>query len=245
MSRQNQKHIVFDIVGTLVSFDEYHAQIDRAIGHKLRAHNITPRLFGYSWMTAAELEFTFLSISERHQPYSGILAATFHRTLWFAGVPDPRALCTDAERDACVRGYAALRLRAGVQECLQILARGGFKVWLLTTADLTRARGYFSRGGVDVPAENFISCDSAGVAKPALSAYRAALARFADGDESWFAAGHMWDVSAAKKAGFKGAYCTEYEREPCLDIFGTEMDVMADSLPEMAEKIVKAAAASS
>lgn len=236
----NQKHIVFDIVGTLVSFDEYHSQIDQAIGAKLRTYNITPKFFGYSWMTAAELEFTFLSISERYKPYKGILESTFYRTLWFAGVQDPRGFFTDEERDACVKGYSELRVRDGAKECFEILENGGFKVWLLTTADLQRVQGYFAKGGIEMPAEKFMSCDSSGVAKPALSAYRTALAKFDKEDESWFAAGHMWDVSAAKKAGFKGAYCTEYEKESCLDIFDTEMDVIADTLPEMAEKVVKA-----
>jgi 2-haloacid dehalogenase len=37
---------------------------------------------------------------------------------------------------------------------------------------------------------------------------------------------------------FRGAYCTEHEGE-FLDIFG-EMDVVADSLPDMAEKIIAA-----
>ena len=37
---------------------------------------------------------------------------------------------------------------------------------------------------------------------------------------------------------FRGAYCTEHEGE-FLDIFG-EMDVVADSLPDMADKIIAA-----
>lgn len=38
---------------------------------------------------------------------------------------------------------------------------------------------------------------------------------------------------------FKGAYCTILEKESCADLFG-EMDVMADTLPEMARKIIEA-----
>lgn len=38
---------------------------------------------------------------------------------------------------------------------------------------------------------------------------------------------------------FKGAYCTVWEKEPCTDLFG-EMDVMADSFPDMARKIINA-----
>lgn len=38
---------------------------------------------------------------------------------------------------------------------------------------------------------------------------------------------------------FRGAYCSIYEKEPCLEIFDTKMDVMADTLTEMADKIIE------
>lgn len=68
----------------------------------------------------------------------------------------------------------------------------------------------------------------------------------------------MWDVSAARSTGyvtlphhalgfsrllyldrFKGAYCTVWEQEPLLELFG-DMDVVANTLPEMAEKVIVA-----
>lgn len=49
----------------------------------------------------------------------------------------------------------------------------------------------------------------------------------------------MWDVSAARLVGFKGAYCSAYEKDDCLEIFGGEMEVMGDTLVEMAQKLVK------
>ncbi|KAL4937002.1 hypothetical protein BDV06DRAFT_82433 [Aspergillus oleicola] len=234
------KHVVFDVVGTCVSFDAYFNAIDHAIGDRLRANNITPQFFGYSWMTAAELEFTFLSISERYRPYKQILEAVFYRTLWMAGVQNPRDLATDAERDQCIQGYWSLQLRPDVKECFSSLREHGFTVWCLTTGDMARVRGYFEQGDVEMPLENIISCDSKGVAKPALGAYRPVFEKFAPGDDKWFAAAHMWDVSAAVKVGFRGAYCTVYEQDPCLEIFDTKMDVIAGSLVEMAENIVKA-----
>jgi len=110
----------------------------------------------------------------------------------------------------------------------------------LTTGDVKRVRGYFEKAGMlDFPGEHFISCDSHGKAKPALDAYRPVLKQFAEHDEKWFAAAHYWDVSAAKKVGFKGAYCTVYEKESCKEIFHVDMDVEADGLLEMAEKIVE------
>jgi len=40
---------------------------------------------------------------------------------------------------------------------------------------------------------------------------------------------------------FKAAWCSVWEKEACVDLFG-EMDVMADELVEMADKIIAASA---
>ncbi|KAJ5723810.1 hypothetical protein N7488_001845 [Penicillium malachiteum] len=235
-----QKHVVFDVVGTCVSFDAFYAGIDRVIGQKLVSHNITARSFGFTWMTAAELEFTFLSISERYKPYKEILLTLFYRTLYMMGVENPRDFATESERDECAQAYSELELRPGTKECFARLRDAGFTVWALTTGDAKRVRGYFERAGLDMPLENFISCDSQGVAKPALAAYRPALARFAEEDDRWFAAAHMWDVTAAVKVGFRGAYCTIYEKESCAEIFDAKLEVTEDTLPLMAEGIIAA-----
>ena len=49
-------------------------------------------------MTGAELEFTFLSISQRYKPYKEIMSALFYRTLSMIGVEYPRAFATNVER---------------------------------------------------------------------------------------------------------------------------------------------------
>lgn len=236
----SKKHVVFDVVGTSVSFDAYYDCIDAVLGDRLRQQTITPKHFGFTWQTVAELEFTFLSISERYKQYKDVMRSMFYRSLWLAGVSDPRAFATDDERERCIEGYSSLQLWPGCLECFQTLRDAGFTVWCFTTGDITRVRGYFERAGVDMPVENFVTCDTKGVAKPALAAYRSVLQRFEASDEKWFAAAHMWDVSAAVKAGFTGAYCTVYEKEPCLEIFDVDMKVVADTLPAMVEGIVKA-----
>jgi 2-haloacid dehalogenase len=43
---------------------------------------------------------------------------------------------------------------------------------------------------------------------------------------------------------FKGAYCTVWEKEPCEDLFG-KMEVMEDTFPAMARKIIGYSRASS
>jgi 2-haloacid dehalogenase len=53
-----------------------------------------------------------------------------------------------------------------------------------------------------MPEENLLSCDSTMVGKPSPDAYRPLLERLrAEGGEPWFAAAHMWDVSAARSTG--------------------------------------------
>ncbi|TID25734.1 putative 2-haloalkanoic acid dehalogenase [Venturia nashicola] len=235
------KHVVFDVVGTCVSFTAYYTKIAKTIGPKLQKHNINPQAFGYAWMTAAELEFTFLSLSARYKPYKTIFAALFYRTLHMMGVPlsAQKTDFSDEERDACIQGYSELELRDGLADCFAVLRSAGFTVWCLTTGDISRVRGYFTRGGVDMPVENFITCDSTGVAKPALASYKPALEKFGEGEERWFAAAHMWDVSAAVKAGFRGAYCTVYEEYACEEIFEEKMEVVEGDLVGMAREIVR------
>jgi len=42
------KHIIFDIVGTLVSHEHFYAVIDQRLGPKLQANNISARLLGFA-----------------------------------------------------------------------------------------------------------------------------------------------------------------------------------------------------
>ncbi|CAD0115490.1 unnamed protein product [Aureobasidium uvarum] len=233
------KHVVFDVVGTLVSYDAFFASIQKVLGPRLLAQNLSPKLFGFAWLESSEREFTYLSISSRHKPYKTVFAAMFYRILWMSGISLPREFATDAERDEMVAAYSTLQLRDGVQETFDLLQKSGFEVWCLTTGDKERVLGYFDNARVEFSRERFRSCDSSGVAKPALEAYRPLFESFGT-DEKWFAAAHYWDVSAAKIVGFKGAYCSVYEKEDCKELFDVDMDVMADTLPEMAKKIIEA-----
>ncbi|KAG9755120.1 hypothetical protein KCU59_g113, partial [Aureobasidium melanogenum] len=195
------KHVVFDVVGTLVSYDAFFANIEKVLGPRLLANNITPKIFGFAWLESSEREFTYLSISSRYKPYKQVFSSMFYH--------------------------------GGL-----VLYIAGFEVWALSTGDEERVLGYFKKAGVEFPKSNFRSCDAKGVAKPALDAYRPLFESFGD-NEKWFAAAHYWDVSAAKIVGFKGAYCSIFEKEDCKELFDVDMDVMADTLPEMAKKIIE------
>ncbi|KAK8038304.1 2-haloacid dehalogenase [Apiospora phragmitis] len=222
----SNKHVVFDVLirpgllGTLVDYEAFYEAIEARLGDQLRAQHIGARLFGYAWMEAGEKEYTYLSMSGHHVAFSDVLRALFYRTLWQAGLADPRRFATDDDRDFLLAAYRALRVRPGVAACFRTLHDAGYTVWALTSGDVARV------------------ADSIGVGKPAPAVYEHVLKKFPTEDlDAWFAAGHMWDASAARRSGFNGAWVSLWEKESCSDIFG-DMDVVADSLPELADGIV-------
>jgi 2-haloacid dehalogenase len=75
--------------------------------------------------------------------------------------------------------------------------------WAFTAGDLKRVGGYFASAGIEMPEANLLSCDSTKIGKPSPEAYAPLLADLRKGGgEPWFAAAHMWDVSAARSVGY-------------------------------------------
>lgn len=177
--------------------------IDARLGDRLRAEGIKPSLLGYCWIEVAEREYTYLSMSGLYKPYAEIFKAIFWRMLYKAGVEEPRKFADDDDLAFIMEGYMSMELRPGAKECVSKLREAGFTVWAFTMGDLKRVGGYFANGGIELPAENLLSCDTNSLGKPDPEAYRPLLERLSiNGSTPWFAAGHMWDVSAAKRTGY-------------------------------------------
>jgi 2-haloacid dehalogenase len=196
------KNAVFDIVGTCVSYDKVIDTLDKVMGDRMRAEGVKPSLFVYMWVEAGEREYTYLSITGRYIAYDKIFESIFYRMLWMSGIQEPRKFCTDAEVSEVVEGYFQLEMRPDTAACFDKLRAAGFTVRGLTAGALDRVAGYFKKAGIDMPAEHLMSCDSLGVGKPDLNAYRPTYEALKGGDELWFCAAHMWDVSSAKTIGF-------------------------------------------
>ncbi|KAG7410652.1 hypothetical protein Forpe1208_v010658 [Fusarium oxysporum f. sp. rapae] len=161
-------------------------------------------MLGYMWFEISEREYTHLSITGRYRRFFDVFCSIFYLLLWISGIKEPRSFASDGDLAYIVGHFKDLPLREGVAECLQLLRDAGFTVWGFTAGDTEQVRGYFLNNGIDMPLQNFISCDDAGVGKPALNGYKPLLERLGS-DEKWFAAAHMWDASSAMKAGYKGA----------------------------------------
>ncbi|KAF2126443.1 HAD-like protein [Dothidotthia symphoricarpi CBS 119687] len=235
------KHIVFDVVGTLVSYEHFFTVIDRRLGPTLSEHNISARILGFAWLESAEREYTYLSLSGQYVPFAKVFEAIFFRVLHFAGVADPRSIATEDDVKYFMQEYKNCQVRPGVKECVERLRDAGWTVWAFTSGDRERVTGYFEKGDVRIESGNLITCDEVGVGKPELAAYKKVKERIGVEPDAglWFAAAHSWDVSAAGRAGFRTAYCTVLEKEVLEDVFG-KTDVVADTLPELADRIVAA-----
>ncbi|KAF4342110.1 HAD protein [Fusarium beomiforme] len=239
MSSNPGKYVVFDIVGTCVSYDKLIEAVENQLGEKLRAENVKPSLLVNLWIEAAEREYTYLSMTNRYVAFDKLFSSLFYRMLWLSGIEEPRSFATEEDIEKITDGYRSLDPRPDLKECFDKLRAARFTVRGLTAGDFDRVLGYFNKAGIEFPREHLISCDSFGVGKPDLKAYASTFEELKGAKELWFSACHMWDVSAAKVVGFKSAYCSVLENEACVDIFG-EMDVMSDSLSEMADKIIQA-----
>lgn len=197
------KNVVFDVVGTLVSYDKLYEAIDARLGDRLRAEGIKPILFGYCWIEVTEREYTYMSMSGHYKPFAEVFMAIFWRMLFKAGIEEPRSFADEDDLASIMEGYMKMEMRPGAKECVAKLRDAGFTVWGFTMGDLKRVGAYFVSGGIDMPAENLLSCDTSALGKPDPEAYRPLLKKLSSSrnQKPWFAAGHMWDVSAARRTG--------------------------------------------
>ncbi|KUL84700.1 hypothetical protein ZTR_07611 [Talaromyces verruculosus] len=213
------KHVVFDVVGTCVSYEAFFDGIEARMGERLRTATII-------WALRAFLD----------RLPTAILPDSVDG--WHSGATQVR---NRGDAAFMVGEYRKLAARPDVQECWARLREAGFTVWAVTTGDAARVQRYLANTGVELPTENFVTCDDLGVTKPSLEVYEHVLNKFPGADEKWFAAAHMWEHLGSKAGwvGFKAAWTSDYEKEPVTEVFG-EVDVLADSLVEMADKIIAA-----
>ncbi|KAL7419432.1 hypothetical protein Q5752_006270 [Cryptotrichosporon argae] len=234
------KSVVFDVVGTCFSYDAGAEKLNELLGDKLKAHGITAKLLYYSWITSTERDYSYLSQIKQYKPFAKIMQHTFVRLLFQAGVPDPINFCTPEQVAEIIQAHHHLKPNPGLEELLSILREGGFEVFCCSDANIERVKGYFDRAQIEMPLSNILSADMCAAGKPEPAVYKMAREKVgADepGAVSVFAAAHAWDIAAAKSAGFDTAYCTIYEYDECVDVFG-KADIVTASLPELGRQIV-------
>ena len=160
------KNVVFDVVGTLVSYDTLIEALDTRLGARLREEGVKPSLLTNTWIELAEREYTYLSMSGKYVSFNECMAKLFYRVLYLAEIPNPRKFATDEDVRSLMDAYNRLTMRPDAAVCIGKLRRAGFTVWGLTAANLDGVAGLFKQAGVEMPKENLLSCDQSGVGKP-------------------------------------------------------------------------------
>jgi 2-haloacid dehalogenase len=232
--------IVFDIIGTCIGYEVMIDAITHRIGDKLNKFNCNPELFFNAWGTACERDFAYLSQIGHYHPTRKILKSIFFRTLYQAGIDDPKDVASEEDLEYLCDEWLKLTCRPELPALWKMLQENGFTIWCLTDGDAERVKGYFKNSNLTMPDENIVSCDSLGIGKPTPEVYTYMLDKLPNkGKDAWFGAAHMWDCCAAKKAGFRTAWTNVYEKYPCEDIFGTP-DIIAGDLLDLGQKLITA-----
>ena len=232
--------IVFDIIGTCIGYDVMIDAITHRIGDNLNKFNCNPELFFNAWGTACERDFAYLSQIGHYHPTRKILKSIFFRTLYQAGIDEPKDVVSEEDLEYLCDEWLKLTCRPELPALWKMLQENGFTIWCLTDGDAERVKGYFKNSNLTMPDENIVSCDSLGIGKPTPEVYTYMLDKLPNkGKDAWFGAAHMWDCCAAKKAGFRTAWTNVYEKYPCEDIFGTP-DIIAGDLLDLGQKLITA-----
>ncbi|ORY31826.1 HAD-like domain-containing protein [Naematelia encephala] len=242
--------VCFDALGSLFSLEPLIDVVEQVLGDELRSAGSGSRAVVMDWFHSAQRDYTYLSIiSPPPPPISKILTLSLPRALAFAfGTrPTPSHLPLP-DLSPITDRLAALTPSPGASDCLNILKNAGATVLVVTNGSEQATRGYIDNAGFQHKIDGVLSCDTVGVSKPFDQVYTAAhdlCAKQGKGKgERWFVAAHLWDLAAAKKAGFKTGYVLaeqpplgEGQIDEWWSIWGGKPDIVGQDLALVAHAI--------
>jgi 2-haloacid dehalogenase len=236
------KSAAFDVIGTCFEFSAPITTIQQRLGPKLSTAAVDPKTLFFSWFYAAQRDFTYVSLCDEYKPIAEILRLTFRRACRIVDLPADAV--TDEDIAEIMKAFKSMGPREGLKRCFDGLREAGWNVYGVTNGGSEVSLNYYHAAGIDLDSEHLLSCDTLKIAKPDVRVYENAShhisSRGNGDDDRWFVAAHSWDLTAARKAGFKTAYLDFEEHEPVTEIFG-EFDVYAKSMDELLEKMKKVA----
>ncbi|KAM0751097.1 HAD-like protein [Meredithblackwellia eburnea MCA 4105] len=232
--------IVFDVLGTLFSFDAVTHSLTQLLGDQHSAHL---EALVDDWFHSSQRDFTYLSMNGAYKPIAQILKAALPRVILTAGFSCPESL------DGVFAQLPKLAPRPSFAAASTLLVNSqtpGFKILAATNGGVDSTKGLLKAALGDQAGEwSVLSCDELQVAKPDPRVYEACWERVGLGSESgkerrgWFVASHTWDLFAAKKAGFKTAWVSYEEKIPCENIWGSLPDIIEADLEGAVKEIIK------
>jgi 2-haloacid dehalogenase len=217
-------HVLFDVNGTLLDPRALTAEWEGA-----------PAGLGLSVLDQTVLQSMVDTMTGEFRPFTEyIRAALAHRA-------EILGLGSDAV-EAGMTAAAALPPYPDAADCLARLRMTGHTPSAVTNSAADAARSALGEAGLLEHMHAVIGADAAGAYKPDPRVYRNALDVLGlDPSQTWFVAGHWWDVAGAKRAGMRTAWIAR--DEGVLLASAPEPDVRAADLKEAAEAIAAASAA--
>ncbi|GAA6031398.1 hypothetical protein JCM8097_005642 [Rhodosporidiobolus ruineniae] len=251
-----QVPIAFDVLGTCFSFSAA-ADALRTVFPKLGQDHAQAVVD--DWFHSSQRDFTYLSMNGSYTPIATVLQSNLPRTLLMSNLVSPSSSPSPLSRDfnwsplvdPILSTLPRLTPRPGLSEAVDLLLSSSspapkFTLLAATNGSLATTRQLFTNalGEERASAWGYFSCDEDKCAKPDQRVYRDVWKRlgFAEGDgrkrEGWFVASHVWDLHAARKAGFKTALLTYEEHLPLSHLWG-EPEIVAEDLEEAARRIIE------
>ena len=214
-------HVLFDVNGTLLDPRALTASWEGA-----------PSGLGLSVLDQTVLQSMVDTITGEFRPFPEYIRAALAHRAALAGLGD----------DAVQRGMAAaaaLPPYPDADDALSRLRVAGHTPSALTNSAADAARSALRDAGLIDHFHAVMSVEAVGAYKPDLRVYAHALEVLgASAADTWFVAGHWWDVTGAKRAGLRTVWIGRDEGP--LIRSAPEPDIRAADLTEAAEAIAAA-----
>jgi 2-haloacid dehalogenase len=215
-------HVLFDVNGTLLDPRALTASWDGA-----------PSGLGLSLLDQTVAQAMVDTMTGEFREFSEYMRAALAHRAHLAGLGD------DAVQ-AGLRAAAALPPYPDAADALARLTVAGHTLSALTNSPADGARSALREAGLLEHFHAVISVEAVGAYKPDPRVYAHALEVVGTpAGETWFVAGHWWDVAGAKRAGLRTAWIGRDEGVLLDTVPGP--DVRAADLKEAAEAIAAAA----
>jgi 2-haloacid dehalogenase len=215
-------HVLFDVNGTLLDPRALTASWEGA-----------PPGLGLSVLDQTVLQSMVDTLSGEFRPFTDYIRAALAHRARLLGLGDEAV-------DAGMEAAAALPPYPDAADALARLVVAGHTPTAVTNSAADAARSALGAAGLLEHMHAVIGADAAHAYKPDPRVYRNALDVLGiEAGETWFVAGHWWDVAGAKRVGLRTAWVGR--DEGALLDSAPEPDVRAADLKEAAEAIAAAA----
>lgn len=215
--------VVFDVNETLLDLSSLDIPFEQALGESTARNEWFARLLHLSVLvTALDTYRDFRTLAE-----DALAVVAAKRGI----VVDP------ADKDRIFETFRSLPPYPDVRPAIEYLTSAGVGVAALTNSPLSTVEPQLLDAGLTPLFDEIMSVESTRRFKPHPAPYLMAAQRLGeDPADLWMVAVHDWDVAAAMKVGFRGAFLARPGHIVTSSV--EEPDLICSNLEELAEALI-------